>query len=34
MSKKKHEDILKDLESINFDSPEVKDTLDFIEKSK
>ena len=34
MSKKKHEDILKDLESINFDSPEVKDTLDFIEKKQ
>lgn len=34
MSKKKHEDILKDLESINFDSPEIKDSLDFIEKKQ
>lgn len=34
MSKKKHEDIIKDLESINFDSPEIKDSLDFIEKKQ
>ena len=34
MSNKKHEDILKDLESINFDSPEIKNTLDFIEKKQ
>lgn len=34
MSKKKHEDILKELESIDFDAPEIKDTLDFIEKKQ
>ncbi len=34
MSKKKHEDILNELESINFDSEEIKDTLDFIEKKQ
>ena len=34
MLKKKHEDILKELDSINFDSPEIKDTLNFIEKKQ
>ena len=34
MSKKKHEDILKELELIDFDAPEIKDTLDFIEKKQ
>ena len=32
MSKIKHEDILKSLESINFDAPETIETLNFIEK--
>ena len=34
MLKKKHEDILKELDSINFDSPEINDTLNFIEKKQ
>ena len=34
MNNKKHEDILKELDSINFDIPEIKETLDFIEKKQ
>ena len=34
MLNKKHEDILKELDSINFDSPEIKETLDFLEKKQ